>query len=372
MKIGCKNRHYHLAVWLSIGLLCIAGVINVANASIEDSAEQDIEATATYLVQLQQSIFATQTAKAELTAGITATSTPIPTTTRTATRTPTPTTTRTATQTPTPTPTTTRTATRTPTATPAPIIEVLVPLLNVRAGPGTQYQVLKQVEQGQRYDVAGRFGDCAWLQITQGTTVEGWVSGAETFVRLNVACTTVQLQNEAPSQSLTPSAGISTPLVRQAEASPTRATATNTPSIATLTPTSPQNANNAGPKSVTIISPADGHNSAAPVIFAWTADAPLEAGQEFEVVFWNSLSETEWQGRGWVRSSPEIEVRIDPSRQAPGAYRWGIFVVTSNPYQRIRYLGPGYLLTVPGDSTGGGGSGGGTGYTPPSQGGGKP
>jgi hypothetical protein len=217
----------------------------------------------------------------------------------------------------------------------------------------------------------GQSGDCAWLQIVLDDGTDGWVAGDETLARFTVPCTALPVSSVAivqPSPTTTPP---STVVQRQAQPTATRQIVTSTPAAPLPAPT--RNLASSGPSSIIILSPADGYSSLAPVNFSWTADTPLAPGQEFEVVFWNAATETEAQGRGWVRSSTDTTVRIDPSRQPVGAYRWGVFVVAAAPYQRLRYLGPGYTLTVPGEGGSGGSSGGGGDSSPgASQGGEKP
>jgi hypothetical protein len=223
------------------------------------------------------------------------------------------------------------------------------------------------VEIGQTFFVSGRTSECTWLQVVLDDGSEGWVSGGADLVRLNLACSTIPLPVNGETQALlTPIRTPTATAVRVAIATATQQNAAATPTATTAPlPTATPDLSNAGPQSVTILSPADGHNGLAPVVFSWVPDAPLASGQEFEVVFWNAASETEQQGRGWVRSSTESEVRIDPSRQASGSYRWGVYVVATDPYRRIRFLGLGYAFVVPGES-GGGGSGGGNGGRDPS------
>ncbi len=106
----------------------------------------------------------------------------------------------------------------------------------------------------------------------------------------------------------------------------------------------------AGPASVRILFPPDGHSSDVPLVFSWTTDAPLAGGQEFEVVFWNPNSESIGQSRGWAHSTTESSLRIDPSGQAPGNYQWGVYLIVAEPYARLRYLGGGRNFAVAGSS----------------------
>lgn len=334
-------------LWFATALAQTLTALPTTMSSLQPPATVTAQALETQLAVELQLIFFQKTATAE---ALTATATPSGANTPAvviATPLPTPTIL--------PSPTVRARATNTPTTilrpspTPAPNIEVLAPKLNVRLGPGTQYAATGLIEAGEKYFVSGRISDCAWLQIVLDEGGEGWVSGSATLVRLNVACSAIPLSGDSDSRSSSTVVALPTATSRPAEATPTRQPLTNTPTLQAPPTTTPV-ADSGGPRSVTILSPVDGQNTLSPVNFSWRSDVPLAPGQEFEIVFWNAVTETEQQGRGWVRSSTETEVRIDPSRQAPGSYRWGIYVVIPNPYQRIRYLGAGYQFVVPGES----------------------
>ncbi|MEM7035109.1 MAG: SH3 domain-containing protein [Chloroflexota bacterium] len=54
--------------------------------------------------------------------------------------------------------------------------------LNVRSGPGSNYQRIGQVLQGDSYDILGRNADSSWLLIDV-SGVEGWISAQYTTVQ---------------------------------------------------------------------------------------------------------------------------------------------------------------------------------------------
>jgi len=94
-----------------------------------------------------------------------------------------------------------------PTDTPVPPTPTLEPpeavvkidALNVRAGPGTNYDRIGQVRSGQRFDIVGRTKGGAWLQICclQGRT--GWV--ATEYVRVRGDLQQVPLITDFPPTS---------------------------------------------------------------------------------------------------------------------------------------------------------------------------
>jgi len=281
------GRRFLLA---SLAALLLAGGAMVALANPPTTAlRQDAGATVTALLRLQQEVFLTQTAVAQQSA-----------TPRTATSTAAP------------------VQTIKPAPTAAPSVAILAPRLTLRAAPGATAAVLGLAAAGQQFYVTAQAGECAWLEIVLDDGGSGWVTGDPALVQLAVPCTAlapviVALAPTATSTRRPPTATptASATATRRPPTStptPTRvvATATATAPPATPTPRPTATANTAaGPYAATILAPGDGQSSRAPVTFAWTADAPLAVGQEFEVVFWNANGESEAQARGWVRSSPQ-------------------------------------------------------------------
>jgi serine/threonine protein kinase len=78
----------------------------------------------------------------------------------------------------------------------APRVEVLPRNLNVRTGPGTQYEVIGAVSQGTRHRVLERGGGWVRIEVSQwsrdadvtphnGGQNEGWISGCEACIKEN-------------------------------------------------------------------------------------------------------------------------------------------------------------------------------------------
>jgi uncharacterized protein YraI len=63
-----------------------------------------------------------------------------------------------------------------PTSAPPLTVEVTVPTLNVREGPGTSFGRVGRAMKGQNLSVLGRNGDASWLRICCAGGQEGWVS----------------------------------------------------------------------------------------------------------------------------------------------------------------------------------------------------
>ncbi|NIO72479.1 MAG: protein kinase [Anaerolineae bacterium] len=64
----------------------------------------------------------------------------------------------------------------TDTPTPKPVAVVQAEAMNVRGGPGTEYDVLGQVKQGDKLEILARTEGSDWLQVRLTDGKEGWVS----------------------------------------------------------------------------------------------------------------------------------------------------------------------------------------------------
>ena len=79
-----------------------------------------------------------------------------------------------------------------------PSAVVVVERLNVRSGPGTNFNRVGAVTQGEALIVTGQVNNCGWLKITTPAGVEGWVSGNSQYVTLDARCTDIP-QVSAPA-----------------------------------------------------------------------------------------------------------------------------------------------------------------------------
>ncbi len=143
------------------------------------------------------------------------------------TRTPSPTMTHTETDTPIP---SSPTNTFTPTATPPILGSVYsVQAVNVRSGPGVNFDAVAALPPGTGFQVLGTNGDGAWFNIRMENGDEGWISSS--LVRLQ--------PTETPLPSLTPTPNLT--LLAQGTPLPTSifggGTITPTPPRSVVTPT---------------------------------------------------------------------------------------------------------------------------------------
>ncbi|MFO7631021.1 MAG: trypsin-like peptidase domain-containing protein, partial [Caldilinea sp.] len=68
---------------------------------------------------------------------------------------------------------------------------VIVDRLNVRSGPGTNFNRVGAVASGEALVVIGQTNNCSWLEVVTPGGVEGWVSGSSEYVTLNARCTDI-------------------------------------------------------------------------------------------------------------------------------------------------------------------------------------
>ncbi|MEA3336407.1 MAG: SH3 domain-containing protein [Chloroflexota bacterium] len=97
------------------------------------------------------------------------------------------------------------TATPVPTATRQPVPQVVVQSarVNVRSGPGTSFEKIGQISQGNRLDITGRNPDSQWFQICCVDGQQGWVTADLVRVEGPVEKVAVNLPTATPAPSPT-------------------------------------------------------------------------------------------------------------------------------------------------------------------------
>lgn len=264
---------------------------------------------------------------------------------------------------------------------------VLADRLRVRGGPGTDYPILTRVEQGGEVAVHGQAGGCAWLRVTAPDGTIGWVSADPELLDLGVPCaslpgvpvsaaaraafTRTRTPTPFPTATSTPrvfptATATNTPFapdlaVRQGlpvPPSPTprfRPTATPrpgaSPTAARVQPTADPMARLAasGPYAAGQFQPNTGYASIVPTTFSWATDMPLGPDQVFEVAFWTPGQSPE-DGLGWTGATTGNSLSIKVGEHGAGLYTWGVWLggFVNGEYRRIRYLGGGNTLIIPG------------------------
>lgn len=70
----------------------------------------------------------------------------------------------------------------------APKVEILANTLNVRSGPGTDYEIVGTVAKGQVLKAIGQVGYCIWIEVEDDSGDIGWVYGSAQYVLLDGLC----------------------------------------------------------------------------------------------------------------------------------------------------------------------------------------
>lgn len=85
--------------------------------------------------------------------------------------------------------------------------QIVVPALNIRSGPGLQYDIIGKVRatEGTVATVAanGRSADSQWLTVAEGVDVQGWITASDSFITCQGDITSLPLV-EAPAPPPTP------------------------------------------------------------------------------------------------------------------------------------------------------------------------
>jgi hypothetical protein len=79
---------------------------------------------------------------------------------------------------------------------------VLAPHINLRAGPGAEYPVLRQLPAHEPLHILGQAAHLNWLQVSLADGQQGWVSGDPSLVQLTRERATI------PAASFHPLTGI--------------------------------------------------------------------------------------------------------------------------------------------------------------------
>jgi hypothetical protein len=133
--------------------------------------------------------------------------------------------------------------------------------------------------------------------------------------------------------------------------------------LPTSTPTAP-------PITLALARPNDGERGTGEYTFEWSSTYTPAPGEGFELVFWPVGQDP--LGTGFGLASPTTNSRVNVNLTAlddvlsqlePGPYNWGILLVRTEPYERLRLLAGPRTFTYyrsggdSGDSDGGGDGG---------------
>jgi hypothetical protein len=121
---------------------------------------------------------------------------------------------------------------------------------------------------------------------------------------------------------------------------------------------------------VQLLDPGENNGGGGERTFQWQADFTPGEGQGFELVFWRFGQDPIANGFGLAAPTTSNSVSVDLDALDdqlgplldPGEYQWGVLLVQTSPYQRLRFLGDSNKFNYSRENGGGGsGSSGGSG-----------
>lgn len=123
--------------------------------------------------------------------------------------------------------------------------QLLVPVLNVRSGPGLQYQIISKVRSDQQAAtvvVTGRDADGQWLAVSDQVAPGGWVAGTSGFVNCEGSVSALPVAEVtdgrlAPTPVAAPAAGSNTATTGGDNTTTTEAGQEEAAPVAEATPT---------------------------------------------------------------------------------------------------------------------------------------
>ena len=183
----------------------------------------------------------------------------------------------------------TATATPSPAPTATPGVTVSNDFVNLRAGPGTSYDLVGRLNQGQTARVTGKSSDGQWWQVS----VEGkmaWVSGK--FVQANEAARDVSVAQAPPAPTLAPPTPALLPIAAVAPATPVEPPPTPTP-------LAEPECNPSNPYWAATLNNAPDYTFCTPVPFEFVPNASPDPDEM--VIRWH------------IYGIKSLELRIDPS-----------------------------------------------------------
>lgn len=187
-------------------------------------------------------------------------------------------------------------------ATPAPDLTVVAEWVNLRAGPGTVYDLLGRLVQGQTARVTGKSSDGQWWQISADGKV-AWVSAK--YVQANDAAAEVAIVQAPPTPLPSPTAASAGPAVTEL-------------TLASITPTSAptpvapaHDCNPSNPFWAATLNNAPDYTFCTPVPFEFVPNASSDPDEM--VIRWHIYGDI-----------IDLELRIDPSDDACGRGSTGL------------------------------------------------
>ena len=188
------------------------------------------------------------------------------------------------------------------------LVEVIVEALNVRAGPGVDYDKVGRTLLNDRLSVIESKGD--WLHISKGTEIDGWVaarfvkplSGSQTLARAAASPPTATPSPAAPPTATATFAVVNPPSAQKDKPTPAAAPASEESEAAPAP--APSKAAASAPSGIRVPSPSYGL-----AVHLLGGDGPRG----------DALNRVQELGFEWVK----IQIRwLDYEGSAKGAYKW--------------------------------------------------
>jgi hypothetical protein len=218
---------------------------------------------------------------------------------------------------PSPLPTSTWTPTSTITPTPAPDAAVVSAYgLNLRSGPGIDYDLVGSLRNGEALNIQGRTINNRWIKIISvNRGIQGWVSALPEYVQINVDWIDIPVVTAPPTPTPTSTLTLL----------PISATASPTPAFSYTAPTL------TGPENNSQVS-----GEFPPLYWSW--DGQLGEDEFYEVRIWHESITTYHPALGWVKV-PQFDYNVKGERS--GKYYWTVLVVEgANARRKIWTLQP--------------------------------
>ena len=128
-------------------------------------------------------------------------------------------------------------------------------------------------------------------------------------------------------------------------------TATNTAvavvNVPATRPSSPPNTNQAA----SLVAPENYASGRGRVLFQWTANFTLGPNQAFEPIFWREGQDPFVSGLGWGGTTTDNSKEVNFENVAPDTYLWGVLLVETAPYNRVKLLSESRHYAVQGSAS---------------------
>lgn len=190
--------------------------------------------------------------------------------------------------------------------------------LNLRAGPSTQFTIVKQMRKGELFSALERSDDNAWV-FGESSKTNGWTSARFVTCASNLAQLPITTQDFSSDDPSLPVSG------------------------STFTSANVQPATNSG----TVLLQPTGDALSGRVKFEWKTDVVLKKNQGFVVLFWREGQDPLKDGFALTEAKTTAAVDLDLDKMASllpkflqyeNEYFWGVALVQIHPNRNLQFL----------------------------------